>query len=195
MRNYKRALSAINKYYNKRAADISRADSRFDSRGLRVAMTPAGLTADLRKNEKKRAAALAWVDACAAAAPLEHIQINVNWIKSRMWGYCPRAEVWVRGKDAPTYYATGTASGCGYDKESAAIDSALSDSATLGRFFIENWARVCKCYGVSMGRGVPELNISGKGINTLRGIFEAVRCWAWASMSGRAFDGYEVRRG
>lgn len=66
------------------------------------------------------------IDRIAAAPDITEISISVDWVKSRLWGYNPRAEI----QTGSAIY-TGTASGCGYDKESAAIAGALNkcDSA------------------------------------------------------------------
>ena len=164
MKNYKRALNALNKFYNNRAKEIKANKWRLNSCGLRVEMTPAGLRADLRNNEKKRAAALAWLERCNNAAPLDLVLIRVEWVKNRTWGNNPRAAVSVYNTDGNAEHLNGSASGCGYDKESAAIDHALTESIIFSRFLIENWRRVCGCYGVSMRRGLPELDINRKMI-------------------------------
>ena len=71
--------------------------------------------------EKKTAAKLAWLDRVANAPDLTFISVSVDWVRSRTWGYNPHVEV---RTNTGTYY--GTASGCGYDKESAAIAEALN---------------------------------------------------------------------
>lgn len=48
------------------------------------------------------------------------VWIRVDWTKSRTWGYCPAVR-W-NGRKAKA----GSASGCGYDKESAAMNEALA---------------------------------------------------------------------
>lgn len=71
--------------------------------------------------EKDTAAKLARLDRVAAAPDLSFISISVDWVRSRTWGYNPHAEARTN-----TGVFTGTASGCGYDKESAAIADALN---------------------------------------------------------------------
>lgn len=75
----------------------------------------------LKAVEKDTAAKLARLDRVAAAPDLSFISISVDWVRSRTWGNNPRAEVRTN-----TGVFTGTASGCGYDKESAAIADALN---------------------------------------------------------------------
>jgi hypothetical protein len=75
----------------------------------------------LKAIEKETAEKLAKLDRVAQAADLAFISISVDWVRSRTWGYNPRVEVRTN-----TGYYTGTASGCGYDKESAAIADAFN---------------------------------------------------------------------
>lgn len=75
----------------------------------------------LKEIEKDTAAELAKLDRVAQAADLNFISISVDWVRSRTWGYNPRVEIHTN-----TGYYTGTSSGCGYDKESAAIAEALN---------------------------------------------------------------------
>ena len=75
----------------------------------------------LKEIEKDTAAKLARLDRVAAAPDLTFISISVDWVRSRTWGYNPHAEA---RTNAGTF--SGTASGCGYDKESTAIAEALN---------------------------------------------------------------------
>ena len=71
--------------------------------------------------EKKTAAKLAKLDRVANAPDLTFVSVSVDWVRSRTWGYNPHVEA---RTNTGTYY--GTASGCGYDKESAAIADAFN---------------------------------------------------------------------
>lgn len=71
--------------------------------------------------DKQTAATLEKLDRIANAPDLNYISISVDWVRSRTWGYNPLAEVRTN-----TGYYNGTASGCGYDKESTAIAEALN---------------------------------------------------------------------
>lgn len=64
------------------------------------------------------------------APDIEYIQIYVTWRKSRTWGYNPTADITITTANN-VYNYTGTASGCGYDKESAAIAQALNKSTSI----------------------------------------------------------------
>lgn len=78
-----------------------------------------------RAAEKQTAAGLAKIEAAAAADDLNYINISVEFIRSRTWGYNPRAEVYANIE------TIGTASGCGYDKESAAVAEALNANPAI----------------------------------------------------------------
>lgn len=75
----------------------------------------------LKEIEKDTATKLARLDRVAAAPDLTFISISVDWVRSRTWGNNPHAEA---RTNAGTF--SGTASGCGYDKESTAIAEALN---------------------------------------------------------------------
>lgn len=75
----------------------------------------------LKEIEKDTAAKLARLDRVAAAPDLTFISISVDWVRSRTWGNNPHAEARTN-----TGTFNGTASGCGYDKESAAIAETLN---------------------------------------------------------------------
>lgn len=80
----------------------------------------------VRMIEKREARQLAKIDRVAAAPDLSYISVSVAWIPSSTRGGLPHVEAW-----ANDGIYTGTASGCGYDKESAAMANALNqcDSA------------------------------------------------------------------
>lgn len=71
--------------------------------------------------DKTTAAKLAQLDRVANAPDLTSVSVCVDWVRSRTWGYYPRVEIIT---NTGTY--TGAASGCGYDKESAAIADAFN---------------------------------------------------------------------
>lgn len=77
----------------------------------------------INENEKYKNRTLYKIDEAEKAEELEYIRINIDWVRNRTWGYNPRVELWTN-----CGYYTGTASGCGYDKESSAIAEALNSS-------------------------------------------------------------------
>ena len=81
-----------------------------------------------KEAEKKRRR----LDAAAQALPITDAGIYVNWTRSRTWGHNPHAEFYGAGDRTD-----GTASGCGYDKRSAAVAQALNKSPAALRILFE----------------------------------------------------------
>lgn len=85
----------------------------------------------MEKQEDKHAAAkLEKLEAAATAPDLDSVSISVEWKRNATWGYNPTATVTIYAGGQWTQY-TGTASGCGYDKRSAAVGAALNQSASI----------------------------------------------------------------
>ena len=189
IKNYKTQLKQINAYFNKKAREIKKAQRLFSesARGWIDNPTEKQRAAMLKQNEKKRAEIIKRLDAANNAENLTYIKIHVDWKRSSTWGYNPSATVWT----SDSYYNTGRASGCGYDKESAAVGEALAGSHSLRRFLIEN---KIECYGVGTCYGLKYLEISGKGVSELLRIFRDRKGWTISEMHGKTFDGYEIRR-
>lgn len=80
-----------------------------------------------REAAKTTAAELAKVESAENAADLISIEIDIVWKRSATWGYNPTAEITTRSENGYHNF-TGTASGCGYDKLTAAVGSALNQS-------------------------------------------------------------------
>lgn len=76
-----------------------------------------------KQHQKQASQELEQLEAIGNAPMPEAITIIVNWKKSRTWDYNPSTEI-TDGKNR--YF--GSASGCGYDKESAAIAEVLNQS-------------------------------------------------------------------
>ena len=72
------------------------------------------------------------INRAASARPLEFGIINVEWNHNRTWGMNPTAEINING-----VIYSANASGCGYDKLSAAIASALNKSATAQKYLYD----------------------------------------------------------
>lgn len=81
-----------------------------------------------KEMEKQKAAGLAKIEAAETAPDLTSITIDIEWTKSRTWGYNPHAEMVNSHETRRTF---GNASGCGYDKRSAAVAEALNQSPAV----------------------------------------------------------------
>lgn len=188
IKGYKRTLADINKHFNLEVKKIKHAEKVWIGNKLIDNPTDRQRAAAIKEIEKERAAYIGRLNAANTSEKLTFIRINVNWKKSNMWGYNPTAETWTSGG----YYNTGKASGCGYDKESAAINKALKPSPSLTRFLIENYSKIKDSYGLSNFAGLPQIEISGKGTSELLFIFRKVKKWTIHEMHGKTFDGYTL---
>lgn len=192
MRNYKQQENAIKKYYNEKIKWVKKADSFWDTkRGFRIPEpTEKDREREIKYWEKKKEEELSRLELVNDAPELTYIKIKVEWKRNRTWGYNPTAEAWTNTH----YYNTGKASGCGYDKESAAIESALRDSASLQRFIIHNLGKLKTEYGIETKFGLAHLSIGGKGVSELLRLFRGIKNWEITEMHGSTFDGYEIRK-
>lgn len=91
---------------------------------------------ETKENEKRTAKELEKLETIKNAPTFTNIEIVVEWVKSNTWGHNPHvtAKMW-NGETFEKY--EGRASGCGYDKESAAIASALNQCNGLVKVFTE----------------------------------------------------------
>lgn len=135
------------------------------------------------------------LEAADKAGKLIEINISVNWTRSRTWGSNPHAECRWYFED-PEYgtrsaFSEGRASGCGYDKRSAAVQQAFEfvvskkyrhahsskdlafARASFDRFVIEHGEELWKEYAIDK-TPVPHFNISGKGMSTFTGLFRRI---------------------
>ncbi len=118
------------------------------------------------------------------AEDLENVSISVEWRKNSVWGYNPTATVTINHHYGEQY--TASASGCGYDKLTAAIGSALNQSASIKKMLytakekslLENYPAFKQCesnrnfinYGA--GYGVLPYFEGGVGMASFYGVFE-----------------------
>lgn len=102
--------------------------------------------------------------AACKAPKMESVHCCVEWKRSKMWGWNPHATVRINGK---TYRSH--ASGCGYDKLSSAIASAMQECPSCRRFIFENCKneKAIKCYPFSWKYGLPSFSFGGCGFSCL----------------------------
>lgn len=134
------------------------------------------------------------LEAADKAGRLLEINIQVEWSRSRTWGMNPHAQAWVCFEDEKygtrSTYGKGSASGCGYDKRSAAVHEALCLScskrdyderkenlalgrASIDRFVIEHGEALWNEYAVDR-TPLPHLSFSGKGMSTFTRLFRRI---------------------
>ena len=79
-----------------------------------------------KKLEKKLNEKLEKLEKVSNAPDLEIVSVYVDFIRSSTWGYNPKVKTYSNNK-----CCTGSASGCGYDKESAAVAEAFNNDFSL----------------------------------------------------------------
>lgn len=134
----------------------------------------------------ERLAKLAEVEAVEAPAA---VSVSVEWVYSRVWGYNPHATV--TADKCRTY---GRASGCGYDKESAAIASAFNSNPEIMRILYEYAERgEAFPYSVHTFAGLPSFD-GGCGVSCFNRVFSACG-YEWRQTgSGKRFNCYLLTR-
>ena len=145
-----------------------------------------------RQNERNRAERLAKLTRAENAEPLENASISVEWKRSAMWGSNPTAVV-IANYDA-NHATEGRASGCGYDKESAAIATAVNASPSIMRVLYEHAENGGSFpYSVCTYAGLPYFD-GGCGVSCFRNVFAACG-WRWEDGAHRkTFDVYTLTR-
>ena len=117
------------------------------------------------------------------------VSVVVEWYKSRTWGMNPRARV--AAERVATY---GSASGCGYDKQSAAIASAFNQNPEMLKILYDHAeAGEAFPHGVRVWAGLPSFD-GGCGVSCFYSIFEACGYTFRKVASARRFDVYELTR-
>ena len=142
-----------------------------------------------RNNKKAMSLYIAKLDAAEAANDASTIYISVEWKKSRVWGANPTATITGSGS-----YSTGYASGCGYDKESAAIAEALNDNPVIMRILYEHADKGGAFpYGVTTWAGVPSFD-GGCGVSVFYNIFNACGYTFNCVAGGKMFNAYTITK-
>lgn len=166
-----------------------------------------------------RQQALDRLDRADGAPRFSGLKVKIEWVRSRVWGHNPVADCWVFG-EGPAIYATkgcdgkpiagsdgkpylhtthyrvGHASGCGYDKRSAAVDDGIG-CPTIDRLIVEN-RKAWDCHAVDGKTDFPRLSVSGKGVETLRSLFKEyggkppIPGFEWNWEEGKTWDFIEV---
>lgn len=81
------------------------------------------------------------------------ISINVEYKRNRTWGWNPTATVTAVLDGVRTDTTTGKASGCGYNKLSAAVDRAFSENPLLQTLLMwDGWQTDTEAYGPDVVR-------------------------------------------
>ncbi len=143
---------------------------------------------ELKKIDTKYKKKIAFLEEVEVSELPTKINISVEWKSSRTWGMNPTAEIWV---DDMQGYTIDSASGCGYDKESAAIAGAAYNRASIVKVLCELKEKALRknknsdksttsatginnreAVGYGAGYGVIPRLEGGVGVNCFISIFE-----------------------
>ena len=133
-----------------------------------------------------------------AADNVRSITINVDWVCNAIWGWNPHATVYTsNGKNSE-----GRASGCGYDKESAAIAEALNKNNDILKllYIAKNKKMTAKktnshdLLGYGSGYGVLPYFEGGVGVSSLLHIFKNLGYTVREHHANRS-DFYTIEKG
>lgn len=152
--------------------------------------------------DKRLAMVLAKIEAVESVEFADTITISVAWKKNSAWGMNPTATAEARGSHYES--ATGTASGCGYDKESASVASALNQCPSIMKILYSRLESELEKNSTIMhakeifpyGSGYTVLPYfeGGVGIECFCTIFEFCGYEWQRSGSGKNFDCYMVTK-
>lgn len=166
-----------------------------NTQSKRVKLTPEQKEANKidRQNARKEAKELARIEGEKNQKEVAEITINIEWVKSRMWGHNPKCEATVKHKDGTYSRGFATCSGCGYDKESTVIADIFNN------FLKYKLYRELKPTGRDREDGKPYgiyLNqyrhfSGGIGTDCYYAISEAIGGKFERIASGKSFDAYK----
>lgn len=157
-----------------------------------------------REIDKSTARKMAALEKAEAAPDVQSVAIHVEWKRSRTWGYNPHASVVI---NAMNRYEGG-ASGCGYDKRTAAVGEALNQSAVIRRMLYqakekalaEGWRPEnsahsnAGCINYGAGYGVLPYFDGGVGMGSFEGVFNACGLRLVVRDEGKHYDSYYFER-
>jgi hypothetical protein len=149
-----------------------------------------------KKSEKQLAEIENRYNEIMKAGEINKITISVEWKKSSTWGYNPTAEI--RLYSSTGYeFLIGKASGCGYDKESAAIATALNQSNAVIKmlFDADKKDKDGKVYGYRQAEKGFFPHISGGvGTSCYNSVFALFGLNFEKVASGNTFDCYIITK-
>lgn len=143
----------------------------------------------LAELKRYTAANLRKLEEAEATRAADRFIISVEFVRSKTYGHNPHATI--EGTANRTH---GKASGCGYDKESAAIAEALNANPEIMRALYD-YAESDggKLYGVNNFFGVPYF-AGGCGVSCIRDIFAALGYKFEQITSNNTYNLYSIER-
>ena len=137
-----------------------------------------------RKNEVNKEKASRRTD-------IRSLEINIEWTRSKVWGFCPTASYCVTYKDGTGDYENRAshASGCGYDKESTVV-AEICNKVLSGKLYSKRRAKVNIPYGVTLSPYFPRFD-GGVGMSCYYEIAKFLGGNLKHVASGKNFDKWE----
>lgn len=89
-----------------------------------------------KKQEKEMEEKIRDFEAIANAEPIHEIELKVEWKRNKTWGLNPSCECWANG------YTTGKASGCVYDRLSAATAEAMNKNISILKLLYDKYEQI-----------------------------------------------------
>lgn len=129
------------------------------------------------------------------ADDVRNAKISVEWKRSKTWGSNPTCEVWINND----YFNSGSISGCGYDKRSTAVASALNQSNSfLKALYLMKEANVNtknhELFGYGSGYGILPRLEGGVGVDCYPRILAKLGL-VWSNVAwGKTYDVYTIAR-
>lgn len=133
----------------------------------------------------------------STAPELISVDVAVEWRRSSVWGYCPFVTANIHDADGWTR-CEGYASGCGYDKESAAIAKALNQSPAVLKVLAAVYEKALRTgarplYSLAAWNNGVKLD-GGVGVGCYRAIFEAAGYIFDTVGAGKSFTVYRIAK-
>ena len=191
-------------YYSLRQYSTATRWNQFQAGTITREQAEAYATARMiKQTDKRTAAAIERLETYENAPTLKSVTISVEWKRSRTWGANPTATAtYYNGRYGQT---TGTASGCGYDKESAAVADALNKIPSAMKALCECKENAIKAgkqaraewndsnadviaYGAGYG-AIPYFE-GGVGMSSTRKVLEAAGYKCTHETHGKYYDYY-----
>lgn len=147
--------------------------------------------------DKETAEKVTHLDYIATEPDISFIRVEVNWSRSATWGYNPHAQV-----DTDKIYVRtfGSASGCGYDKRSAAVAEAFNNNTgvlkviyTLAENALKEGASYRDFIGYGSGYSIIPYFEGGVGVECFWSILKKAGFECKAE-GGKTWDIYRLER-
>lgn len=170
-----------------------------DARELKVYLIDRRTKADAKRLEEFKTRVN---EVNNAMLKIESIDIKVDWNKSKTWGYNAISEVSINYSNFTRDILQGSrTSGCGYDKESTAISSALNQSKALLKLMYTEKNRPSRInkknsdiFGYGSGYGLTPHFEGGTGVSCYYSIFKKLGFKFEQVTHGKLYDVYKAVR-